>query len=79
MTLIRNDPVAQCIFQQRITFANGRRVRMIPVAFRYHQPSELDLTAELAGLRLRERYADWSRGPFGPASHGHVSVYELPG
>jgi hypothetical protein len=51
---------------------------MIPVALRYCWPSELDLMAALAGLRLRERYADWSRAPFGPDSRGHVSVYESP-
>ena len=78
MTLTRHDPVAQSVFRQRITFADGRRVRMIPVRFRYCWPSELDLMAELAGLRLRKRYADWSRAPFGPASRGHVSVYESP-
>jgi SAM-dependent methyltransferase len=78
MTLTRHDPVAQCIFRQRITFADRRRVRVIPVAFRYCWPSELDLMAELAGLRLRQRYADWSGAPFGPGSRGHVSVYELP-
>lgn len=78
MTLTHHDPVAQRLFRQRITFADGRRVRMIPVAFRYCWPSELDLMAALAGLRLRERYADWSHAPFGPASREHVSVYELP-
>ncbi len=76
MTLTRHDPVAQRIFTQRITFRDGRRVRMFPVAMRYCWPSELDLMAELAGLRLRERYADWSRTPFGPESRGHVSAYE---
>jgi SAM-dependent methyltransferase len=76
MTLTRHDPVAQRIFTQRITFRDGRRVRMFPVAMRYCWPSELDLMAELAGLGLRERYADWSRTPFGPESRGHVSVYE---
>ena len=35
--------------------------------------------AELAGLRLRERYADFSRAPYGSASRGHVSVYVRPG
>jgi SAM-dependent methyltransferase len=79
MTLTRHDPVAQRIFTQRIRFQDGRRVRMFPVAMRYCWPSELDLMAELAGLRLRERYTDWSRMPFGPASQGHVSVYERPG
>jgi hypothetical protein len=33
--------------------------------------------AQLAGLRLRERYGDWSRTPFDAHSRGHVSVYEL--
>jgi SAM-dependent methyltransferase len=79
MTLIRHDPVAQRIFTQRIRFADGRRVRMFPVAMRYCWPGELDLMAELAGLRLRARYADWSRTPFGAASRGHVSVYERSG
>jgi SAM-dependent methyltransferase len=78
MTLTRHDPVAQRIFTQRIRFVDGRRVRMFPIAMRYCWPSELDLMAELTGLRLRERYADWSHTPFGPASRGHVSVYEMP-
>jgi hypothetical protein len=44
---------------------------------RYRWPSELDLMAQLAGLRLRERYGDWSRPPFDAGSRGHISV--LPG
>ena len=79
MTLTRHDPVAQRIFTQRVRFGDGRKVRMFPVAMRYSWPSELDLMAELAGLRLRERYADFSRAPFGADSRGHVSVYEKPG
>ncbi len=79
MTLTRHDPVAQRIFTQRVSFRNGRKVQMFPVAMRYCWPSELDLMAELARLRLRERYADFRRAPFGSASRGHISVYELPG
>jgi hypothetical protein len=78
ITLTRHDPVAQRIYTQRVRFLNDDTVRLFPVAMRYCWPSELDLMAELAGLRLRERYADWSRAPFGAASSGHVSVYELP-
>ncbi|HSL68421.1 MAG TPA: class I SAM-dependent methyltransferase [Actinomycetota bacterium] len=49
--------------------------RMFPVELRYVWPSELDLMAELAGLRLRERWGGWTREPFtGEATH--VSVYE---
>jgi SAM-dependent methyltransferase len=78
MTLTRHDSVAQRIFTQRVRFLDGDKVHMFPGAMRYCWPSELDLMAELAGLRLRRRYADWSRAPFGRASSGHVSVYELP-
>jgi SAM-dependent methyltransferase len=79
MTLTRHDPVAQRIFTQRVRFGDGRRVRMFPISMRYCWPSELDLMAELAGLRFRERHADFSRAPFGPGSRSHVSVYEKSG
>jgi SAM-dependent methyltransferase len=45
---------------------------------RYAWPSELDLMACLAGLRLRERWADWHRTPFTGDSLGHISVWEKP-
>jgi hypothetical protein len=43
---------------------------------RYIWPSELDLMARLAGLALRERWADWDRSPFTAESTKHVSVWE---
>jgi SAM-dependent methyltransferase len=46
--------------------------------FRYVWPSELDLMARLAGLRLRERWSDWNREPFTSDSRKHVSVWEKP-
>jgi SAM-dependent methyltransferase len=46
--------------------------------FRYVAPGELDLMARLAGLTLRERWADWSREPFASDSRSHVSVWEKP-
>ena len=39
-------------------------------------PAELDLMARIAGLRLRERWADWDRSPFTGDSAKHVSVWE---
>ena len=50
-------------------------VRMYPGRLRYVWPSEMDLMARLAGLRLRERWADWSRSPFTSQSRSHVSIY----
>ena len=45
---------------------------------RYIWPSELDLMARLAGMELRERWADWDRSPFTAESAKHVSVWEKP-
>ena len=46
--------------------------------FRYVWPSELDLMAELAGMRLRDRWGGWRREPFTSESRKHVSVWEKP-
>jgi hypothetical protein len=46
--------------------------------FGYVWPAELDLMAELAGLRLRERWAGWRREPLTAESRSHVSVWEKP-
>jgi hypothetical protein len=34
--------------------------------------------AKLAGLELRERWADWDQAPFTAASSSHVSVWQKP-
>ena len=57
---------------------DGNGTHLLPVALRYSWPSELDLMADRAGLRLRERHGDWRRAPFTSGSAGHVSVYERP-
>lgn len=56
----------------------GGRVERLSVPFRYAWPSELDLMAELAGMRLRERWGGWNREPFTSDSRKHVSVWEKP-
>jgi SAM-dependent methyltransferase len=45
-------------------------------SFRYVWPAELDLMAQLAGMRLRERWGGWRREPFTGESTSHVSVWE---
>jgi SAM-dependent methyltransferase len=52
--------------------------RRISVPFRSVSPAELDLMARLAGLALRERWADWDRSPFTEASAKHISVWAKP-
>ncbi|MEV7005470.1 class I SAM-dependent methyltransferase [Streptosporangium sp. NPDC051022] len=70
-----HDPVGQTVTYQRVTF-DARGTTLRPLLLRYCWPSELDLMARLAGMRLRERYDDWDRTPFTAASRRHVSVYE---
>lgn len=43
---------------------------------RYAFPLEIDLLAELCGLRLVERWDGWTRLPYTAISGRHVSVYE---
>ncbi len=42
---------------------------------RYAWPAEYDLMAQLAGMTLTHRWADWSRSPFTSDSTAHVSVW----
>lgn len=54
------------------------RVERNSIPFRYVWPAELDLMAQLAGLRLSERWGDWTREPFTSDSRKHVSTWEKP-
>ena len=47
--------------------------------FRYVWPAECDLMAQLAGMVLEERYADFTGTPFTGDSESHVSVWRTPG
>ena len=69
------DTATQAMSSNYITVTDGRgEYRSIP--FRYVWPSELDLMARLAGMRLRDRWEDWTRTPFTGDSRKHVSVWE---
>jgi SAM-dependent methyltransferase len=58
--------------------SDGSDAYEIRTPFRYVWPSELDLMARLAGLSLRDRWADWDRSPFTGESTSHVSVWQKP-
>jgi SAM-dependent methyltransferase len=47
--------------------------------FRYIWPAECDLMAQLAGMELESRAADWCGGPFTNDSESHVSIWRKPG
>src|SRR5215467_9235974 len=54
---------------------DGRQARLFRSPHRYIWPSELDLMAQLAGMELESRHADWSDGEFTAESTSHVSIY----
>jgi SAM-dependent methyltransferase len=55
---------------------SGGRTRRLAMPIRYAWPAELDLMARLAGLGLRDRWADWARAAFTADSTAHVSVWQ---
>src|SRR6202008_1498771 len=70
------NPPTQQLRMCHLTIAADGSARLRPAASRYAWPAELDLMARIAGLRLRERWGGWDRGPFTADSQQHVSVYE---
>jgi len=70
----RHDPVRQLLNESHVSLS-GAGVRVFPIVTRYAWPAELDLMARIAGLRLKDRWGDWKRGPFDSNSERHVSVY----
>ena len=73
-----HDAVAQTVAFQRIVIDEAG-TQITPHFMRYAWPSELDLMAQLAGLKRRERWAWRDRSPFTAGSKSHVSVYARAG
>lgn len=74
LDLLRHDMAAQRIEESHVSLASAG-VHLNPVVQRYAWPSELDLMARIAGLRLKQRWGGWNREPFNSTSSVHVSVY----
>ena len=70
-----DDLVGQVSWSHHWMSVDGQLVRH-SAPYRYVWPSELDLMAQLAGLRVRERWATWSRAPFTSESTSQVVAYE---
>src|SRR5438132_3154443 len=71
------DVASQGLTSHHFEIVNGR-VERTSIPFRYAWPAEFDLMAELAGMRLRDRWSGWKREPFTSDSRKHVSVWEKP-
>lgn len=54
------------------------RLEQVSMPFRFVWPAELDLMAELAGMRPRERWAGWLGEPLASDSGTLVAVWEKP-
>lgn len=73
LDVARYDPVGQRLEESHVSVSR-EGIRLNPIVMRYSWPSELDLMARIAGLRLKERWDGWRREPF--TSTGNcVSVY----
>ncbi len=71
------DVATQAMSSNYVEVADGRG-EYTSIPFRYVWPAELDLMAQLAGMRPRERWDGWTREPFTSESRQHVSVWEKP-
>jgi SAM-dependent methyltransferase len=69
------DTVSQGLVSHHY-WIDGERARTVAMPVRYVWPSELDLMARLAGMRLRERRAGWRGEPLTADSTSQVSVWE---
>jgi SAM-dependent methyltransferase len=69
------DIVQQIAFSHHYWALDGR-LETFSTPHRYVWPSELDLMAQLAGMRLRARWSDWHRAPFTSDSRNHISVWQ---
>ena len=78
LSVSRHDSATQRVESLLVRLGNDS-IRTWPVRIRYSYPSELDLMAEAAGLRLDQRWGGWEREPFTGDSVKHVSVYAAAG
>ncbi|MER9895779.1 class I SAM-dependent methyltransferase [Mesorhizobium sp. M0119] len=73
-----HDPLNQNLVSSLLWFS-GTSVRCLPYRARYVYHQELDTMAECVGLKLAERWGDWTRGAFTEGSKRHISVYRRAG
>jgi SAM-dependent methyltransferase len=74
LDVLRHDTAKQMIEESHVSLSSTG-IRLNPVVQRYAWPSELDLMARIAGLRLKQRWAGWKREQFTSTSDNCVSVY----
>ncbi len=71
-----HDPISQQVLRLRITLSS-QGIRCRNVRSRYIWPSELDLMARLANLRLAFRWGGWEQNEFNESDRGYISGYRI--
>jgi SAM-dependent methyltransferase len=74
LDVARFDIVTQLLDESHVRISEDG-ITLSPIVTRYIWPSEMDLMARIAGLRLQARYGGWLGEPFDGASRRHISVY----
>jgi SAM-dependent methyltransferase/GNAT superfamily N-acetyltransferase len=69
------DVLNQHVVSHHFHFGEGTDAQLFRSPHRYIWPAELDLMAQLAGLTLESRHADWTGTEFTADSPSHISVY----
>ncbi|MDX5629365.1 MULTISPECIES: class I SAM-dependent methyltransferase [unclassified Brenneria] len=64
------------VIDQRVIVLNETGTQVYSHKLRYVWPSELDLMARIAGLKLHARWSNWRREPFTSQSPSQISVYK---
>ncbi|MEW2566277.1 class I SAM-dependent methyltransferase [Streptomyces sp. NPDC047070] len=72
------DVLRQHVVSHHFRFDESERAQLFRSPHRYIWPAELDLMAQLAGLEMESRHADWDGTEFTADSRSHVSVYRKP-
>lgn len=70
------DPYAQRVSLSRTLISPGSVTTFLELS-RFAFPSELDLLASGAGLRLESRYGGWNSAAADRHSSGYISIYRL--
>ncbi len=72
----QHDIMNQQVISQHIVLTE-KGTSLYPVIIRYAWPSELDLMAQISGMKKVNRWEDWKKSPFTSHSSKHISIYEL--
>lgn len=74
LDVARFDMATQLLDESHIRISE-QGITLSPIVTRFIWPSEMDLMARIAGLRLHARYGGWLGERFDGSSKRHVSVY----